>query len=156
MEVWQQPVPEQSPSRTLSSDEQVETHTLVELRPSVSAIIAMSSHPTTLNLFISEKLKYLTSRCPSLRKGLGGLKEVLQLISNNGSMEQPVPKPMPKGYGTVRFAHLLGHLGLVMFAPFVIVVGVRVVLTLSEAANANGRHKRSKRTERRSMFEVEI
>lgn len=85
-------------------------------------------------------------------KGLGGFKEVLQLMSNNGSIEQPLPKPMPKGYGTVRFPHFLWHLGLVMFFPLVMVLGVRVVLTLSEAAKDNGSHRRRKRTECRSMF----
>lgn len=38
-----------------------------------------------------------TSRLPVFKKGFGGLKDVLQLMANDGSMEQPDPMPMPKG-----------------------------------------------------------
>ena len=63
------------------------------------------------------------------KKGFGGLNEVLQLISNPGSMEQPVPMPMPNGYGTVRFPHWLWQPGLEMV----------VVVVTEAAARANVR-----------------
>lgn len=39
---------------------------------------------------------------------------MLQVISNEGSIEQPVPLPIPKGNGTVKLPHLLSQPGLVM------------------------------------------
>lgn len=67
-------------------------------------------------------------------KALGGLKEVLQLMSNhNESNEQPEPTPTPKGYGTVRFPHLLGHPGFVM----VVVVEVVVLVVVTDVAGVN-------------------
>lgn len=44
----------------------------------------------------------------------GGSKEESQLTANQGLIEQPEFKPMPKGYSTVMFPHLLSQLGLAM------------------------------------------
>lgn len=64
-------------------------------------------------------------------KALGGLKEVLQLMSNHKeSREQPEPTPMPNGYGTVRFPHWRWHPGFVM----VELVVVEVVLVVDVAS----------------------
>lgn len=50
----------------------------------------------------------------SERNGFGGSKEELQLTANQGLIEQPDFKPMPKGYGTVMFPHLLSQSGFAM------------------------------------------
>lgn len=46
---------------------------------------------------------------------------VTQLISKFEFKAQPDPKPIPKGYGTVRFPHFCGHPGFVIVAALVIV-----------------------------------
>lgn len=51
---------------------------------------------------------------PEAMKGLGGSNEVLQFMSKREANEQPVPIPMPNGYGTVTLPHLLWQLGLVL------------------------------------------
>lgn len=67
-------------------------------------------------------------------KALGGLKEVLQLTSNHveESMEQPEPTPMPNGYGTVKFPHLLWHPGF-----DIILAWVKVLLMSDVVAGLN-------------------
>lgn len=66
-------------------------------------------------------------------KALGGLKEVLQLISNHGSIEQPDPMPMPKGYGTVKFPHWRWQPGLVILAALVMVLLVAPTVMVVDA-----------------------
>lgn len=91
----------------------------------------------------------ITSRLLEEMKGFGGLKVVLQLMSNDDSMEQPDPMPMPKGYGTVRSPHLLLQPGLVMLAPLVMVLTTLrgVVMVRFVSANANGTRKRRRITQ---------
>lgn len=55
------------------------------------------------------------SRFPEAMNGRGGVAEVSQFTSNQELIEQPDPTPMPKGYGTVRFPHLLWQFGLMEF-----------------------------------------
>lgn len=43
--------------------------------------------------------------------GVGGEEEWLQFTSNDGFMEQPELIPIPNGYGTVKFPHLLSQPG---------------------------------------------
>lgn len=44
---------------------------------------------------------------------VGGKEEWLQFMSNDGFMEQPELIPIPNGYGTVKFPHLLSQSGLI-------------------------------------------
>lgn len=91
-------------------------------------------------------------------KAFGGLKEVLQLMSNHGSMEQPEPTPMPNGYGTVRFPHRRGHPGFVVTAALVMVelavVAVVVVLVSDAASDVNAEANQPAQTKatRKCMF----
>lgn len=55
-----------------------------------------------------------TSRLPVPMNGRGGVKDVLQFMSNHWPIEQPEAMPMPKGYETVRLPQLDGQLGLVL------------------------------------------
>lgn len=52
---------------------------------------------------------------------------VSQFISKFGSKAQPDPRPIPKGYGTVRFPHFFGHPGFVIITALVIVVVAAVI-----------------------------
>lgn len=61
-----------------------------------------------------------------------------QLISKVGFKPQPDPKPIPKGYGTVRFPHCFGHPGFVMVAAFVIVLVGAVALVGGEVVFVDG------------------
>lgn len=53
---------------------------------------------------------------------------MLQLISKLGLKAQPDPRPIPNGYGTVRFPHFRGHPGFVMVVVVVALVSAAVVL----------------------------
>lgn len=48
--------------------------------------------------------------------GVGWEEEWLQFTSKDGFMEQPELIPIPNGYGTVKFPHLLSQPGFTMFA----------------------------------------
>lgn len=72
---------------------------------------------------------------------LGGSDEELQTTSYGLSREQSEPTPMPKGYGTVTFPHLLGQSGL-----------VEVVV----AAEERGRERSNSRRERRDMIRGDL
>lgn len=48
--------------------------------------------------------------------GVGGEEEWSQFTSKDGFMEQPELIPIPNGYGTVKFPHLLSQPGFTMFA----------------------------------------
>lgn len=60
------------------------------------------------------------SRFPVAMKGLGGEEELSHLTSNQGPIEQPELSPMPKGYGTVKFPHLVWQPGFAVLAASVI------------------------------------
>lgn len=77
---------------------------------------------------------------------LGGLEEVLQMMSKDGSNEQP--DPMPNGYGTVKFPHLVAQSGFAM-------VGASVMSLLLVAHEHNGtttRRRQWKRKNRDMVF----
>lgn len=90
-------------------------------------MVVTVNSPTRFLILTWEYVIFITSRLVVELKGLGGLNEVLQLISNQGYIEQPEPKPMPNGYGTVKSPHLLLHPGLVMLKSFVLVVEASAV-----------------------------
>lgn len=48
---------------------------------------------------------------------------MLQVMSNQGPIEQPELDPMPKGYGTVRLPHLVGQPGIEMLLAVVVAAG---------------------------------
>lgn len=73
-------------------------------------------------------------------KGMGGSRDVLQLISKLGFRPQPEPSPIPNGYGTVRFPHFCGHPGFVM----VVVVVVLVVGVWAKERETSGRKTAAK------------
>lgn len=64
------------------------------------------------------------------KKAFGGLKDVLQVMSNHGPIEQPELVPMPNGYGTVRLPHLAGQPGSVR------------LLAAAEVVTATGENER--------------
>lgn len=73
-------------------------------------------------------------------ESLGGSDEALQTTSYGLSSEQSEPTPMPKGYGTVTFPHLLGQSGL-----------AEVVV-----ADERGRERSNSRRERRDMVRRDL
>ena len=88
----------------------------------------------------------VTSRFFVLMKGLGGLYEVLQLMSNHGAIEQPIPRPMPKQYGTVKFPQFEEQPELVIAVAFVAVV------MLVNPTTSNESIKRWNRTRERMLL----
>lgn len=92
--------------------------------------------------------RLITSTLPVPKKGFGGLKEVLQLMSKTGSMEQPDPMPMPNGYGTVRFPHWLWQPGLVM----VVALAVELVEAVEAKERQERRRKNKPRGENMAFF----
>lgn len=68
--------------------------------------------------------------------GVGGEEEWLQFMSKDGFMEQPELIPIPNGYETVKFPHLLSQSGLTMFAAEV-EVAVVVMASASERYKEN-------------------
>lgn len=90
----------------------------------------------------------ITSRLLLVMKGFGGLKEVLQLMSYHGPIEQPAPIPIPNGYGMVTFPHWLGQPGFAMVVGLVIVV----VELVEVAASRKESHDRENKARGKNMF----
>ncbi|KAK4432267.1 hypothetical protein Salat_0988800 [Sesamum alatum] len=103
METWQHPMPVQDPSVISSLFTQTEKQPLVKFLPIALPNTEISSQPTTASLLEVEKLYGV--------EGFGGVEKLWQFTSNNGMIEQPELIPMPKGYGTVKLAHLVWQPG---------------------------------------------
>lgn len=82
------------------------------------------------------------SRLLSAMKGFGGSKEELQLTSNQQEdIEQPESMPIPKGYSTVMFPHLVSQSALEML----------VFVVAGERERRRRRRKREKNAGVRDM-----